>query len=230
MVAQYYGQKFNYVDDTNKHAQNAAFSRTKSEKITTGLEDSQRVYSAEKKSGYDPDGIGKDEARKSAQKEHLEKMFSLGVASKADGLKSKNELAAEHLMNKHNGSHIECPLCECETCRNRRYVDQSSDSAVSFQKPTRMRPAEAAHKVMAHEMEHVRREQQKVAGNSDKRILSQSVQIKTSTCPECGKNYVSGGVTRTVTRYVNSDYLDLFKVGAPDMFSAQAGDKFTSSA
>jgi hypothetical protein len=229
MVAQYYGQRFNHVDDSNKQAQNAVFSRAKSEKVTTGLEDSQRVYHAEKKSGYDPDGIA-NKTKKNPHKEHLEKMFSLGVASKPDGSKPQSELVTEHLKNKHNGSHIECPLCECETCKNRRYVDKSSDSAVSFQKPTRMRPEEAAYKVMAHEMEHVRREQQKVANNSDKRILSQSVQIKTSTCPECGKNYVSGGVTRTTTRYVNSDFMDLFKVGAPDMFSAQAGDRFTGTA
>ncbi|MCL2639026.1 MAG: hypothetical protein FWD48_11735 [Oscillospiraceae bacterium] len=231
MVAQALGLKHNNVDDTNKQAQGTVYSRMKSEKVTTGLEDTQRVYHAEKKSGYDPDGITRDsETRKAARKEHLEKMFSLGVASKPDNSKSKSELVSDHINNKHNGSHTECPLCECETCKNRRYVDKSNDSAVSFQKPTRMKPAEAQHMVRAHEMEHVRREQQKVAGNSDKRITSQSVQIHTDTCPECGKNYVSGGTTRTSTRYVNSDYMELFKVGAPDMFTAKAGDKFTSSA
>ncbi|MCL2696479.1 MAG: hypothetical protein FWE74_00195 [Oscillospiraceae bacterium] len=229
MVAQYYGHRFNYIDDANKYAQGSAYSRMKSEKANAGLEDSQRVYAVEKQSGYDPDGITKDsEARKEAHKEHLEKMFDIGGNYKPDAYKTKNEHANSHIRNEHSDSHINCPLCECETCKNRRYVDRSADSAVSFQKPAKMKPAEAAYKVMAHEMEHVRREHQKVAGDSDRRILTQSVQIKTDTCPECGKNYVSGGVTRTSTRYVNSDYMDLFKVGAQDMF--KTGDKFSATA
>jgi len=227
MIAQSLGYRFNHVDDSNKYAQSAAYSKLKSEKVSTGLEDSQRVNVTEKKSGYDPDGITKDSARKAAHKEHLEKMFSVGSGYKPELFKNKVELTLDHMNNKHNGSHSDCPLCECETCRSRRYVDQSSDSAVSFQKPTAMKPEEAAHKVRAHEMEHVRREQQKVAGDSSRRIISQSVQIHMNSCPECGKNYVSGGTTRTATRYVNSDFIDLFKVGAPDRFK---GDAFTASA
>ncbi|MDR2532587.1 MAG: hypothetical protein LBC82_07075 [Oscillospiraceae bacterium] len=231
MLAQSYGVRFNHVDDANKYAQATAFSRMKNEKAGTGLEDSQRVNIVEQKqTRYDPDGInGREDTKKAAHKEHLEKMFNIGNENtyKPDAAKPKAELASDHLKNKHKGTHTDCPLCECETCKNRRYVDQSNDSAVSFQKPTRMRPEEAAHKVMAHEMEHVRREQQKVAGDSSRRIISQSVQIHTSSCPECGKNYVSGGTTRTSTRYQDPAYIDLFKVGAQDRFK---GDKFSASA
>lgn len=87
---------------------------------------------------------------------------------------------------------------ECSTCKNRRYVDVSDDSGVSFQTPTRLSPAQAGVMVRAHENEHVSREQRKAKENGMK-VVSQSVQIKTDICPECGKVYTSGGVTRTKT-------------------------------
>jgi len=31
-------------------------------------------------------------------------------------------------------------------------------------------------------------------------VVSQTVQINTAVCPECGRRYVSGGKTTTVTR------------------------------
>ena len=43
----------------------------------------------------------------------------------------------------------------CQTCKNRRYVDQSSDSSVSYQTPTHISPEQSAGKVMAHEREHI---------------------------------------------------------------------------
>ena len=87
---------------------------------------------------------------------------------------------------------------ECETCKNRKYVDESDDSTVSFQTPTQISPGAAPALVAAHEGEHVSNERAKAA-NEGKRIVSQSVSIQTSICPECGKIYVSGGETRTVT-------------------------------
>jgi len=87
---------------------------------------------------------------------------------------------------------------ECQTCANRKYVDVSDDSSVSFQAPTRLSPGEAMSAVASHESEHVRNEQAK-ADRENRRVVSQSVSIHTSICPECGKVYVSGGETRTVT-------------------------------
>lgn len=69
---------------------------------------------------------------------------------------------------------------------------------VSFKAPTHISPNNAAAAVSAHENEHVSREQAK-AKQENREVLSQSVQIYTAVCPECGKVYVSGGKTRTVT-------------------------------
>ena len=87
---------------------------------------------------------------------------------------------------------------ECQTCKSRKYVDVSGDPSVSFQAPTSLSPGEAMHAVPAHEREHVRNEQAK-ADSEGRRVVSQSVTIHTSVCPECGVVYVSGGETRTVT-------------------------------
>ena len=86
----------------------------------------------------------------------------------------------------------------CETCKNRTYKDVSDDPSVSFQTPTHISPGQAASMVMAHESEHVSHEQAK-ADREGREVISQSVTLETSICPECGRVYVSGGVTRTVT-------------------------------
>jgi hypothetical protein len=87
---------------------------------------------------------------------------------------------------------------ECQTCKNRKYVDGSNDPSVSYQSPTHIGPGESASKVMAHEREHVTNEQSK-AQREDRKVVSQTVTLSTAICPECGRVYVSGGVTRTVT-------------------------------
>ena len=69
---------------------------------------------------------------------------------------------------------------------------------VSFQTPTNISPEQAASAVRGHENEHVVREQAK-AQREDRRVVSQSVTLHTDICPECGKVYISGGTTRTVT-------------------------------
>jgi len=89
-------------------------------------------------------------------------------------------------------------LEECQTCQERTYQDESTDPGVSFKSPTHIDPANAGAAVAAHEQEHVRN-QQANAAQEEKQIVSQSVKIFTSACPECGKVYVSGGETRTVT-------------------------------
>ena len=87
---------------------------------------------------------------------------------------------------------------ECKTCESRRYQDVSDDSSVSFQSPTHISPGASASVVAAHEAEHVSNEQAK-AFREGREIVSQTVSLYTSVCPECKTVYVSGGSTRTVT-------------------------------
>lgn len=90
---------------------------------------------------------------------------------------------------------------ECQTCEQRKYQDGSDDMGVSFKTPTNVKPEQAASAVRGHEMEHVVREQAK-AKREGREVVSQSVTMHTGICPECGKAYVSGGTTHTVTRAV----------------------------
>lgn len=90
-------------------------------------------------------------------------------------------------------------VVECSTCANRTYQDDSHDGSVSMQTPTKLSPSEAPAAVMGHEMEHVVNEQQNAKAEG-REVVSQSVQIHTSICPECGRSYVAGGVTKTTTR------------------------------
>ena len=87
----------------------------------------------------------------------------------------------------------------CHTCENRRYVDGSDDASVSFQTPTKINPGMAAMAVASHEQEHVRNEQAR-ADRDNRDIVSQTVTLTYDTCPECGKQYVSGGTTKTTSR------------------------------
>ena len=64
-----------------------------------------------------------------------------------------------------------------------------------------------ASAVRGHEQEHVVREQAK-AKREDRRVVSQSVTLHTDICPECGKTYISGGTTRTVTAAQQQEQAD----------------------
>ena len=88
---------------------------------------------------------------------------------------------------------------ECQTCEERKYQDGSDDMGVSYQTPTNIKPEQAASAVRGHEMEHVYREQAK-ADREGRKVVSQSVTMHTEICPECGKSFVSGGTTHTVTK------------------------------
>lgn len=102
---------------------------------------------------------------------------------------------------------------ECETCERRKYQDGSDDMGVSFQTPTNIAPEQAAAAVRGHENEHVVREQAK-ARQEGRRVVSQSVTLHTDICPECGKPYISGGTTRTVTAEKAADkYAEAQKLG-----------------
>jgi len=87
---------------------------------------------------------------------------------------------------------------ECQTCKNRKYVDGSNDPGVSFKAPTHIASEAAAAQVSAHEYEHVQNAYGEAFQNG-KKVLIATVQIHMATCPECGKVYVAGGTTKTVT-------------------------------
>lgn len=92
---------------------------------------------------------------------------------------------------------------ECQTCQNRKYVDGSNENDVSFKTPGHIAPENSASQVMAHEQEHV--SNAIAEGNKpNKQLLSATVTLHTSVCPECGRVYVSGGTTHTRIRTTES--------------------------
>ncbi|MDR3090949.1 MAG: hypothetical protein LBU36_01950 [Clostridiales bacterium] len=88
---------------------------------------------------------------------------------------------------------------ECQTCKNRRYQDGSDDPGVSFKAPGTISPAESVSAVYSHEREHFSREAAK-AQSEGKKVVSNSISLRTAVCPECGRVYAAGGETRTVTK------------------------------
>ena len=90
---------------------------------------------------------------------------------------------------------------DCETCRERKYVD-GSDENVSFKSASHISPQAAPAMVRSHEQEHVSNAYTK-ASQGDGEVVSAGVAIHTSVCPECGRTYVSGGTTTTMIRYPN---------------------------
>lgn len=112
----------------------------------------------------------------------------------------KVERGSEYLTGTQAGKKVE--KGECQTCKNRKYVDGSNESDVSFQTPGYISPESSAAKVMAHEQEHVANAI--AEGNKpNKELLSATVTLHTSVCPECGRVYVSGGTTHTKIRTTN---------------------------
>lgn len=93
---------------------------------------------------------------------------------------------------------------DCETCANRKYQDGSDEGNVSFKSASHISPESAGARVRAHEGEHVSNAYKKAAQKNGK-VLNASVSIHTSICPECGRTYVSGGVTHTQIKYSNED-------------------------
>lgn len=119
------------------------------------------------------------------------------------GLKGSGDKAANSVAGESKSAQEVMEEGECQTCKERKYQDGSDDPGVSFKTPTSVAPEQAAAAVRGHENEHVVREQAK-AQREDRKVVSQSVTYHTDICPECGKVYVSGGETRTVTK-ANTD-------------------------
>lgn len=113
------------------------------------------------------------------------------------GVKNKMEAERKERLG------IKDPKEECQTCKNRKYKD-GSDEMVSFKSPAHISPESAASAVRAHEQEHVSNAYSKAATGNGK-VISASVSIQTSICPECGRSYVSGGTTNTQIKYYNED-------------------------
>jgi len=91
---------------------------------------------------------------------------------------------------------------ECKTCRERKYQDGSNETDVSFKAPGHIAPEASASTVMAHERMHVANAYQS-ASQKNGHVVSCSVSLHTSVCPECGRSYVSGGTTSTQISYPN---------------------------
>ncbi len=89
---------------------------------------------------------------------------------------------------------------ECSTCASRKYQDGSDEANVSFKSPGHISPSASMATVSAHEREHVANAY-KSAAKDNGRVLQASVSYSRSICPECGRSYVSGGVTNTMVRY-----------------------------
>lgn len=93
---------------------------------------------------------------------------------------------------------------ECRTCKQRKYVDGSNDPDVSFKTPGHISPEASFSKVSSHEREHV---SNAIAEGSkpNAKLVSSTVTLKMGVCPECGRTYVAGGLTKTQIRYTESN-------------------------
>ena len=96
------------------------------------------------------------------------------------------------------------PGYQCQTCENRKYQDGSNEQDVSFKSASKIAPEAAASAVRNHEQQHVSNAYQK-AEKGNGQVISATVQIHTSICPECGRSYVAGGTTRTQIKYTNEE-------------------------
>ena len=137
------------------------------------------------KQQYAAGGASQSSAQSQAAADPAAAVGKTGTSSQSDGVKAKSD-----------------PNYVCQTCKQRRYQDQSNDPSVSFQSPGYIAPGASAAVVMSHEMQHVSHEQVQ-AGQEDRRVVSQSVILHYAVCPECHRSYVSGGETKTVTASVS---------------------------
>lgn len=112
---------------------------------------------------------------------------------------------------------------ECQTCKNRKYVDGSKENDVSFKTPGHVSPEASLSAVINHENQHVANAI--AQGNEkNKELVSSNVRIKMDRCPECGKSYAAGGETTTVIKtsspsYSSSPYDQARKIQDASMMS-----------
>ena len=125
--------------------------------------------------------------------------YSLGNSSNVNAV-GKTEGAPINGKNA-LGEPVKADGTVCQTCKERTYQD-GSDENVSFKSAAHISPNAAGTAVRAHEQEHVVNAYEKAAEKNG-RVLNASVSIKTAICPECGRSYVAGGLTRTTIKYSN---------------------------
>ncbi len=118
-----------------------------------------------------------------------------------NGVRGTRSLGAIGTVDSENPKTGKVDPSECQTCKERKYVDQS-DESVSFKTPGHIDPKASAAVVRAHEQEHVANAVQE--GNKPgNELVSSSVALHMAICPECGTPYVEGGTTSTTMRYDN---------------------------
>ncbi len=146
----------------------------------------------------------------------LPKNWEVGVSPeslKKDG--GTLAAAAKEEQSPSSAVHRKSDSGECETCKNRKYQDGSDDPGVSYKSPTTIDADMANAAVRSHEREHVGREQFQ-AEQEGREVVFQSVTIHNAICPECGRIYVSGGTTRTVTKGQAEQIANRYQVGKPE--------------
>lgn len=116
----------------------------------------------------------------------------------SDSYMNPSRMTGEVTQNSATVGYTSSPQ-ECQTCKERKYQDGSNEN-VSFKAASHISPNAAGSAVRAHEGEHVSNAYAKAAQNNGK-VISASVSIHTSVCPECGRTYVSGGTTNTMIKY-----------------------------
>lgn len=114
-------------------------------------------------------------------------------SSKVGG--EKEELSQSEIRAKKRSGEI-----ECQTCKNRKYVDGSDDAGVSFKTPQHVGASQSASAVIGHELQHYNRETADAKLNGGE-VVSASISIIRKNCPECGRSYVAGGQTRVTKRF-----------------------------
>ena len=129
--------------------------------------------------------------------------FPWSSAEKTDAVSASEKPGEVSSENSSLSSSRAVKKTECQTCKNRKYVD-GSDEMVSFKSPAKMSPGRAAAGVRAHEQEHVNNAFEKAA-KADGKVLQASVALKTAICPECGRAYIAGGTTTTKIAYKKDD-------------------------
>lgn len=94
---------------------------------------------------------------------------------------------------------------QCSTCAQRKYQDGSDEGDVSFKAATHIDPSNSAAAVMSHELEHVSNAYEDAAKKGGK-VIRATVTIQHAICPECGRSYVSGGLTNKAISYKDDTY------------------------